>query len=281
MEKAAQTGAPVPPEAGPGRSCLYQGAVVHRRDGAVRHRLRYRVFWLLTDLTDLPALRRRGRWKGLPLLGVDGPGLLSFRQADHGDGRRDGLLDWVRQRLTEQGLAAAGEGPVLLLAMPRVLGGVFNPLSVYFCHRADGGLGAVIYQVNNTFGDRHSYVVPVSGEEEAQGVVRSWADKTFHVSPFLPLQGGYRFRTRPPSAQVSVGIRLEGTEHDLSAALTGSAVAVTPGACLRLWLRHPLLWLAVLGGIHWEALRLWRKGAPFFRRTPPPGRQASPGQSIG
>lgn len=265
---------------------FYQGAVVHRRDGAVRHRLRYRVFWLLTDLTALPELRRRGRWHGVPLLGVDAPGLLSFRQADHGDGRPDGLMDWVRDRLREQGLPEATGGPVYLLAMPRVLGGVFNPLSVYFCHRADGRLGAVLYEVNNTFGDRHSYVVPVSADDVAQGVVRSWADKTFHVSPFLPLAGGYRFRTQPPREQVpgeaiSVGIRLDGPEHGLSAALTATALPVTAAQCLRLWLRHPLLWLMVLGGIHWEALRLWRKGAPFFRRTPPPDHPVSAGRPLG
>lgn len=264
---------------------FYQGAVVHRRDGAVRHRLRYRVFWLLTDLTALPELRRRGRWRGVPLLGVDAPGLLSFRQADHGDGRRDGLMDWVRDRLRDQGLPEAAGGPVYLLAMPRVLGGVFNPLSVYFCHRADGRLGAVLYEVNNTFGDRHSYVVPVSADDVAQGVVRSWADKTFHVSPFLPLAGGYRFRTQPPleqvpGEQISVGIRLDGPEHGLSAALTATALPVTAAQCLRLWLRHPLLWLMVLGGIHWEALRLWRKGAPFFRRTPPPDHPASAGRPL-
>ena len=169
-------------------SALYIGTVAHKRLRPKAHKLRYRVFSLLLDLDELPGLKLR--W-----LGVNRPGLLSFREADHGDGGP--LRPWVAARLAEAGLVA--EGPVRLLCYPRMLGYVFNPLTVYFCHHGDGGLAAIIYEVHNTHGERHAYVLP-----GGDGVVRHSCEKAFFVSPFMPMDCVYRFTISPPGETVSV-----------------------------------------------------------------------------
>ncbi|HTO27933.1 MAG TPA: DUF1365 domain-containing protein, partial [Devosia sp.] len=146
-------------------SGIYTGMVVHKRLRPRRHRLSYRVFSLLLDLDELPALSLR--W-----LAVNRPGLLSFREADHGDG--GALRPWVTARLAGAGIVA--DGPVRLLCYPRMLGYVFNPLTVYFCHRQDESLAAVIYEVHNTHGERHAYVLPAG-----EGTVRQSCAKAFFV----------------------------------------------------------------------------------------------------
>ncbi|MDP1988335.1 DUF1365 domain-containing protein, partial [Phenylobacterium sp.] len=171
-------------------SALYPGLVAHRRTRPRAHALRYRIFMLLLDLDEGPALAR-----GLRLFGFDAPGLTSFQTRDHGDGSDTPLKMQVERHLAEAGVEAGGA--VRLLCMPRVLGGVFNPLSVYFCHRPDGALCAILYEVNNTFGDRHSYLIPVA-DDGPGGVVRQTADKVFFVSPFMDMDLTYAFKVRPP-----------------------------------------------------------------------------------
>ena len=233
-------------------SGLYRGQVLHTRLRPVRHRLRYRMFMLLLDLDEVPALSRR-----LKLFGAGRPALLSFREADHGDGTPSGLRRWALGLLAEAGITAGG--PVRLLTMPRVLGHAFNPLSVFFCHRPDGGLAAMLYQVNNTFGERHTYVVPA--EPDAAGLVRQSCDKAFHVSPFMDMALTYRFRVLPPGDAVSVGIQVaDDAGKLLTAAFAAQRRPLTDAALLRAFLSAPLLGLKVLAAIHWEALLIWRKG---------------------
>lgn len=252
-------------------SALYTGTVMHQRLRPRRHHLRYRVFSLLLDLDELPALAAR-----LRLFSLDRFNLFSFHGRDHGAGEPQGPRAHVERQLQAAGLPTGG--PIRLLAMPRMLGHVFNPLSVYFCHAPGGALQALLYEVNNTFGERHSYLVPVAPEQSAgEGRwVEQRCDKHLHVSPFLPLDMHYRFRVRPPGEDLSVGVQAHDAQGAvLVARLDAQRRPLCDAALLQAFCTHPLLTLKVVGAIHWEALRLWCKGVPLHRRTPAPAAPVS------
>jgi DUF1365 family protein len=155
--------------------------------------------------------------------------------------------------------------------MPRILGAAFNPLSVYFCDAPNGRLQAILYEVNNTFGQRHSYLLPTDG-----GPVDQVCDKVFYVSPFNTLEMRYRFQITPPcdeqsGALLQVAIAVETSEGLLmTASFSGRREILDDPALLRAWLRHPLLAVKVVAAIHWEALKLWLKGVRLTQRPPPP-----------
>jgi uncharacterized protein len=242
-------------------SALYPGVVVHQRFRPRTHRLRYRTLSLLVDLDELPALSKR-----LRLLSVDRFNLFSIRQSDFGAGTPAGLRDWVAAQCKAAGIPA--DGPIRLLAMPRVLGHAFNPLSVFFCHRRDGALAATLYEVRNTFGERHGYLIPAP---DGARTIRQSCRKTFYVSPFMPMEMEYRFRVAPPARRVSVVIDgLSGEGRLITASLSGRRVDLTDGALLRAFLGAPALGLKVIAGIHWEALWLWRKKLGLHPRPAPP-----------
>jgi DUF1365 family protein len=243
-------------------SALYAGTVVHERLRPRRHRLRYRVFWLLLDLDELDALDRR-----LRLFSRSRWNLLSFYDADYGPRPgSDGLRAQIEGQLRDAGVEPDG-GPISVLTMPRVFGYAFNPLSIYFCRRRDGALAAIVYEVNNTFGQRHSYVACVEGE----GPIRQRVDKSFYISPFLDMALAYEFRVAPPAERVALSILASDRKGTvLSAALEGRRRPLTDAAILRACLAYPLVTLVVVAGIHWEALWIWLKGVRLRRRPPPP-----------
>ena len=248
------------------RSALYAGVVTHARHRAPLHRLRYRLVQALFDLEELPGLARRSR-----LFSHNRPGLVSFRDRDHGDGSGD-LTGWVRGLLNDAGVAA--EGRIALLCMPRMLGYAFNPLSVFFCHDEAGRLRAILYQVNNTFGQRHSYLLPV--EAGAGEAVRQACDKAFHVSPFLPMDLHYDFAVKPPGETTVVKIVVSDSEGlVLDAVFAGERRPFSDGQLLAALLAYPLMTLKVIAGIHWEALKLWSKGARYHPVPPPPATSVS------
>lgn len=240
-----------------GASALYAGLVAHRRTRPRAHALRYRIFMLLLDLDEGAALGRR-----LRLFGFDRPGLMSFQTRDHGDGSDTPLKVQVERHLAKAGIA--GGGAVRLLCMPRVLGGVFNPINVFFCHRPDGALSAILYEVNNTFGDRHSYLIPVAADAP-RGVVRQSADKVFFVSPFMDMDLTYAFKVRPPGHGETDGVAVSIEVADaegllLLASFAGQRQPLDDRRLLAAWLGHPWMTLGVMGAIHWEALKIWLKG---------------------
>lgn len=260
----------------PLRSALYVGSVMHARPGAHAHRFRYRVVSMLLDLDELPALDRR-----LATFSVERGNLFSFHSRDHG--ARDGspLRPWVEAAFARAGRPLGG-GRILMLCLPRVLGYVFNPLTVYWGHGPDDRLQGVLYEVKNTFGDQHCYVIPADpGRRPASPLIQA-ADKRFHVSPFLPIEGGYRFRVDEPGERLRVLIRLVGPDgaDRLIAAHTGTRRPLSDGRLLASLATHPWNTAAVTAGIHWEALRLWLKGAPFHRRPEPPATEVSLGSSV-
>lgn len=238
------------------RSGLYPGVVSHTRLKPRRHALRYRIFMLLLDLDELAEVDR-----GLKLFSLQRFNLTGFDPRRHGDGSATPLKVQVEAQLAAAGIAHGG--PVRMLAMPRILGLGFNPLTVYWCHRPDGALSAILYEVNNTFGERHSYLIPA----EDAPVVKQACDKGFYVSPFMDMDLKYAFRVRPPGDQVQVLIDVDDVEGRLLA--TGFAAErreLTDRNLLRAWLTHPWMTLGVVGAIHWEALRIWLKGEKIRQR---------------
>ena len=248
-------------------STLYLGQVTHRRLRPKRHQLAYRVFSMLLDLDELSGLDR-----SLRLFGHNRWGLFSFLDRDHGAGHGD-LRHHVEEQLAKAGVDIA-RGPIRLLCYPRVLGYVFNPITIYFCHRPDGAIAAMIYQVDNTFGDRHSYVIPVA--DGADRSIHQQCDKMLHVSPFMGMGMTYRFRIAPPGPSIAIAVEVRDAEGAiLDALFAGRRAELTDRALAAAFFRYPLMTLKVMIGIHWEALRLWRKGLRVYHRPLAPDRSAT------
>jgi uncharacterized protein len=244
-------------------AALYAGVVTHHRLRPREHRLAYRIYSLLIDLDELEALDRR-----LRLFSVDRFNLFSFHVRDRGDGSGHNLKAQVENAMRGAGLEPDG-GRILLLTMPRLLGFAFNPLSVYYCLRKSGVLAAVLWEVDNTFGERHGYMIPVEGESRGE-IVQS-CGKDFQVSPFMDMELDYRFRFRAPDALLSVVIEVSDASGPLlTARYQARRIALTDRSLLRQFFATPLLPLSVFGGIHWEALKLWRKGVGVRPKPPPP-----------
>ncbi len=245
-------------------SALYRGVVVHTRLRPRRHKLRYSLCWMLFDLDELPDLHHTLRffsWNGANAIG--------FRDRDHLDGSDRPLRVQIETALTQAGITPDG-GPIRVLCMPRVLGSVFNPISVWFCHRRDNSLAAMLYEVNNTFGQRHSYLIPVQGS--VGETVRQSCDKAFYVSPFMPMAMTYRFAVAPLGAIASVSVDASDAEGPtIATSFVGHRQEATDTALLGVVLRHGILALKVLAAIHWEAAKLLLKGLRLQPRpTPPP-----------
>lgn len=246
------------------KSALYAGKVMHQRLKPRRHRLSYRMFFLLLDLDEIEVLSKR-----LRLFSHNRFNLFGFFERDHGDSSGGSLKAYVERQLGMAGIETGG--PIRLLSMPRMLGYAFNPLSIYFCYNGQGDPTAILYEVNNTFGQRHSYLISVSDARE--GTVRQHCDKRLYVSPFMAMGMDYRFRIGLPGDNVAVHITASDDKGPLIvASFSGKRRALTDSALLRAFFSYPLLTLKVVAGIHWEALRLWAKGVRLHERPAPPHR---------
>lgn len=246
-------------------AALYVGDVMHARLRPIGrhsgHRFSYRVMSLLIDLDRLPDADRQS-----PLFGVNRAALYSFHERDHGPRDGSSLRAHAERRAAEHGIDLAG-GSVLLLCYPRLLGYTFNPLSVYFCTRADATLALIMYEVRNTFGDIHAYALPVKPCDVSAAGIRQSQDKLFYVSPFLEMAMRYHFRISPPGEQVKLRILETDREGPLLAAtFSGRRRALTTAALARAFVALPLVTVKIIAAIHWEALRLWLKGARLMPR---------------
>jgi DUF1365 family protein len=257
------TGPQFPPPADP--ALLYVGSVMHARMRPVVHRFTYSVFNLLIDVGALDAAGRLSR-----LFSIDGFNLTSFSPKDHGP--RDGscLKTYALDVLRQAGLDL-DDGRVLLLCYPRILGFVFNPISVYFVYDRSDQLRGVLYEVRNTFGEHHTYAAPIRPGELSDAGLRQERDKLFYVSPFNGMRMRYHFRVLPPGRDTRIRIlETEAGAPLLAATFNGSQRPLRSGIVLSLVARIPLLTMKVVAGIHYEALRLWWKGLRLQPRPPAP-----------
>lgn len=248
---------------------LYHGAVSHRRLRPVGHRFSYKVFSILIDVDRIGEAAQGSRW-----FSQNRFNLFSFYDADHAFGAGKSVSTSVRELLQKHGYR--GDGRIEILCYPRILGYVFNPLSIFYCRDEEGALEAVIYEVRNTFGGRHSYLIPADGGVK---VIRQSAEKVFHVSPFMDMDHTYDFRLAPPGETVSVSIRQSDVGGPIfNAAFSGRAEAANDDAWLRAFFRYPLMTLKIIAAIHFEAGRLLIKGLRLKGRG---GDPALPVSAIG
>ena len=251
----------------PSAALIGSGQVRHTRLRPALNRFAYPTYFLMLPMRSLrerpQAATRRNAF-----------GLISFHDRDHGDGRADSLA-WIDELLLREGIADAA-GEVWLHCYPRVLGYVFKPVSFWYCHRADATLAAIVVEVNNTFGERHCYVL--GGPQLAYGQDLE-ANKSFHVSPFCHVEGRYRFRfmrTAPQGA--GEGRTVVRIDHDdnagalLQTSVSGVLEALTVASARRAFFGMPLMTFGVIARIHWQAVRLFFKRVPFVAKpAPPPG----------
>lgn len=244
------------------------GQTYHGRKGAVENAFRYSVDYLLLDgesVVRTPALFSR-----------NGRGVTALLDRDHGGPPGQGRgAAWARDVLKEH--QVKGIARIDLLAQPRVLGHVFNPVSFWLCRDMDNALIAVIAEVTNTFGDRHSYLCHHADGRPITPADRMRATKMLHVSPFQPVEGGYTFRFDITAERVGIWIDYGREGGGLIATLTGKRQTLTNGSILRALLRRPFGARRVLALIHWQALKLWIKRATFRSQPTPPEREVSKG----
>ena len=248
---------------------LYRTDVMHRRVFPVRYRFVYRVYNLLLDIDRLDRLPDASR-----LISRNRFNLFGFYDRDHGP--RDGtpLRRWAERLLTQLNIDLQG-GRIRLLCFPRVLGYAFNPLSIWFCQHRDGSLRAILCEVHNTFGESHTYVLHQRGAV-MRWPVRQQRVKCFHVSPFMSMDNEYRFNIAEPDSSMRVVINAwRGGRLELCATQTGRACRLDSRHLLQCFFALPLMTVKVFAMIHWQAFRIWRQGALFYKKPDPPTQEFS------
>ena len=243
----------------PARPLIGFGQVRHARLRPARNAFSYPTYFLMLPLRTLHR-------DGSGALAHNRRGALSFHDRDHGDGRAN-AVEWLDELLHREGIHDAN-GEAWLHCYPRVLGYTFKPVSFWYCHRADGSLRAIVVEVNNTFGERHCYLLdaPAFGAELR-------AAKVFHVSPFCQVEGGYRFRfmVTPDRGRTVARIDYDDAQGPLiETSVSGTLEPVTAASQRKALWRHPAMTLGVIARIHWQALRLWIKRVRFFHKPTAP-----------
>lgn len=242
------------------------GQVRHTRLRPKRNAFAYKTFFLMLPMRQLEKQEAMGG------LAVNRPGAISFYDRDHGDGRgpeHGGALAWLEETLQAHGIHDA-QGEIWLHTYPRMLGYTFKPVSFWYCHRSDGSLSAVVAEVNNTFGERHCYLL-----DSPRYGVELQAKKSFHVSPFCHVVGYYRFRfiRTLHRGEERTLVRVDHDDPEgplLNTSVSGVLEPLTPATLKRALWHYPAMTLMVVARIHWQALKLWLKRTGFVSKPSAP-----------
>ena len=240
------------------KSCLYVGKVVHKRFKPKKHYFKYKVFSLYLNLNEIDTISRE-----IPFFSYNKFNLISFYDVDHGDRDGSSLKDWVKKKLNEVGVNEEISN-INLLCYPRILGYVFNPLSIFFIYNKSSSLISIMYEVKNTFGEQHTYIFKTHNND----LIKNHCFKKFHVSPFMDLNSTYNFKILQPEKKLSVIIDQRDSEGKLLfASQDGEKIILNTKNLLLSYLKHPLMTLKIISAIHFEALRLWLKRIKFVKKN--------------
>ena len=238
-------------------SCIYNGTVIHKRFKPKIHFFKYKVFSLLIDLSELNNLDKK-----VGFFSYNKFNLISFFDKDHGD--RDGslVINWVKKNLKENNVNCENIR-IKLLCYPRILGYVFNPLSIFYVYDKNDKLISLLYEVKNTFGEQHTYIFKI----KENNLLKHNCEKKFHVSPFIEMNCSYFFRTLKPADKISIIIdQYQLNEKILYASQNGKRTDFTTSELIKSYLKHPLMTFKVIAAIHFEAFKLWTKGIRFIQK---------------
>ena len=239
-------------------SCIYDGSVIHKRFKPKVHFFKYKVFSLLIDLSELNELNEK-----LKFFSLNRFNLISFYEKDHGDRDGSSLFNWVKLNLTINNVSTENI-KIKLLCYPRILGYVFNPLSIFFIYDKNENLISILYEVKNTFGEQHTYVFKVEGQNK---LIQNNCPKKFHVSPFIEMDCNYFFRILNPEENLSVKIdQYDQGGKILFASQDGKRLDLTTKNLITSYLKHPLMTFKIISAIHFEAFKLWIKGIKFVKK---------------
>ncbi len=237
-------------------SCIYNGEVTHTRFKPVRHFLKYKTFSLLIDLDEINILD-----KSIGIFSHNKFNIFSFYDKDHGDRDGGNLRDWVISNLKKFRIKENITN-IKVLCYPRILGYVFNPLSIFYCYEKDK-LVAIFYEVKNTFNEQHTYIFKIKNNEEIIQKCR----KKFYVSPFMDMETFYNFKLLNPNDKLSVFIKQTDADGTiLTATQTGDKKEFSYKQLAINFLKYPLMTIKIISSIHYEALLLWKKGAIYRKR---------------
>ena len=238
-------------------TCIYKGFVTHRRFKPLRHYFSYKTFSILFDLTELEDLHKK-----IGIFSFNRFNIFSFYNKDHGSRDGNDLTEWVKINLKKYNLNF-NVSKIKLLCFPRVFGYVFNPLSIFYCYDGDV-LKAILYEVKNTFNEQHTYVFSVNNSSK---IITQQCNKKFYVSPFIEMDTFYNFRLTEPDENIRILIKQTDKEGKiLVACQVGRRQAMSLKQLFINFFTHPMMTFKIMISIHYEALRLWRKGAMFQKR---------------
>ena len=237
-------------------SAIYNGTVIHKRFKPKLHFFKYKVFSLLIDLSELDILDKR-----INFFSYNKFNLISFFDKDHGERNGSSLIKWIKKNLTDNQIDTE-HIRIKLLCYPRILGYVFNPLSIFYVYNNEK-LISILYEVKNTFGEQHTYIFKV----ENDNLLQHNCVKRFHVSPFIEMDCNYFFRILKPAEKISVIIdQYQSNEKILYASQDGKRTELTSSELIKSYLKHPLMTFKIISAIHFEAFKLWAKGIKFIKK---------------
>ena len=240
-------------------SNIYNGTVIHKRFKPKEHFFKYSVFSLLIDLSELDFLDKQVRFFSYNKIN-----LISFYDKDHGNRDGTSIIDWVKKNLNQNNISSENV-KIKLLCYPRILGYVFNPLSVFYVYNNQDNLIAILYEVKNTFGEQHTYIFKINNNNK---LLQHNCLKKFHVSPFIEMDCKYFFRTLVPDKKMSVVIDQYDNNDDklLYASQDGYMADLKSSELLKSYIKHPLMTFKIIIAIHFEAFKLWSKGIKFIKK---------------